>query len=611
MAGESLMQGTAGLRLAAASATLAVAMSLSVSAGVASAQTSAPYFSALPASGATELQTARYGAAAATLPNGEILIAGGESNSGVLQSAELFNPADDTFTALPATGATELQTPRYAGVAATLPNGQVLIAGGLDSGGGVLQSAELFDPATDTFTALPASGELQVPRAGSVAAALPDGQVLIAGGYNSGGGILQSAELFNPATDTFTELSASGSSELQTPRAGAVAASLPDGQVLIAGGEAGSGYLQSAELFNPATDTFSALPASGSTELQVPRAGAVAAPLPDGQVLIAGGGDATDYQQNAELFNPSDDTFTALPATGGTQPTSERVLGVGMALPDGQVLIAGGVDPSGALQTAELYISAPQAAVTGVDFGDQTEGQPSAPQSVVLTNIGGQALTVSNATLGNNGNPGDFAIVADTCLNKTLAFKESCTITARFTPSVAGAESATIDLSDNEPTASTITLSGTGVAPSGSASGGPGVPGTPGTPGRTQASGAGGAANAQSPQSNANQVRLITCQTVIKTVRVHGQKRSVSGQKCTTKLIAGAAGFGTTTAKATLTRHGVIYGTGTALLTRLTLHVLRPLRSGQYTLTLTRQLSHHRVQTYRVLTIEGARAALG
>jgi hypothetical protein len=169
------------------------------------------------------------------------------------------------FTALPAAGSTELQTARYLAAAAPLPDGQVLIAGGTN--GSILQSAELFDPATDTFTP---SGDLQTAREGAVAAPLPDGQVLIAGGHGTSS-YLRSAELFSPASDTFTALPASGATELQTAREDAVAAPLPDGDVLIAGGSPdGSSILQSAELFNPATDTFTALPASGPPSCRPP-----------------------------------------------------------------------------------------------------------------------------------------------------------------------------------------------------------------------------------------------------------------------------------------------------------------------------------------------------
>ncbi len=120
-----------------------------------------PYFTMLPESGATELQSARFGAVAAGLSDGRVLIAGGaDGGSGALQSAELFNPTTDTFTELPPSGATELQSAREGAVAATLPDGDVLITGGWN--GSDLRSAELFDPATGTFTLLPESGETEL-----------------------------------------------------------------------------------------------------------------------------------------------------------------------------------------------------------------------------------------------------------------------------------------------------------------------------------------------------------------------------------------------------------------------------------------------------------------
>ena len=367
--------------------------------------------------------------------------------------------------------------------------------------------------------------------------------------------------------------------------------------MLIAGGGDNSGDdFQSAELFNPATDAFTALPASGNTKLQTARAGAVAATLPDGQVLIAGGGDSSgDAFQSAELFNPASDTFSALPASGTTELQTARAEAVAAALPDGQVLITGGFNLAGMQQSAELYNSTPEAATTGGDFGDQTVGQPSAVQSLVVTNVGAQALTVSGAALDAAGNPGDFALIGDGCAGRTLALKQSCTITARFTPSAAGSRQATIDLSDNEPTEGTIGLSGTGVAPSTSPTGPPGVSGVAVTvvTGRTGSQGASG---------NPRQIELVICRTVTHTARLHGKTHKVTQQRCTTTLVSGTA-FTATAAKATLIRHGVIFATGTARLTRLTLHAGRPVRPGEYMLTLTRQLGHRRLQTHQEITI--------
>ena len=92
----------------------------------------------------------RHEAVAATLRNGDVLIAGGYDNSRMLSSAEVFRPSAGTFTALPQ----QMTVARLGAVAAPLPNGEVLIAGG-ENGIVGLTSAEVFDPRTGTFTALP------------------------------------------------------------------------------------------------------------------------------------------------------------------------------------------------------------------------------------------------------------------------------------------------------------------------------------------------------------------------------------------------------------------------------------------------------------------------
>jgi hypothetical protein len=597
------------IRLTATLLGVVVAVALGP-AGPAWASGSAPYFTALPASGTTELQAARSDAVAAMLPNGQVLIAGP-------QTAELFNPATTAFTALPASGNSELQTARNWAVAARLPNGQILIAGGSATATPTyLQSAELFDPASDTFTALPASSstELQTARSGAVAAPLPNGKVLIAGGWN--GSFLQSAELFDPANNTFTALAASGNTELQTAREWAVASPLPNGQVLIAGGTNNNGSgpaLASAELFDPATNTFTALPASGNTELQTPRYGAVAAPLPGGQVLIAGGVNGTigSYLQSAELFDPASDTFTALPASGSTELQTARLWGVAAPMTNGQLLIAGGNNGGPSLQSAELVSSAPQAGVAGGDFGALAVNQPSPVSGIVVSNIGAQALSMWGLSLGG-ANAADFVVTANACSGRTLAFSQSCTISVRLTPSSAGVRTATIALSDNEPSASTIPLTGTGVAgasgPPGTdgtngtngtngapgATGAAGPPGTNGVPGATGAAGppgtngVAGATGAAGPPGPAGKVELVTCKSVTTGTGKH--KRTV--QKCTTKLTSSPVKFTAATAdrRASLSRAGVIYASGYTRRTRVGLQTslvaARKLARGRYTLTL-------------------------
>src|ERR1051326_6950113 len=135
-----------------------------------------------------------------------------------------------------------LATPRDAHTATLLPNGQVLVAGGFDATGTTSESAELYDPVTGRWTA---TGSMATARASHTATLLPNGQVLVAGGFYAGG----SAELYDPATGQWT-----ATRMMKTYHAQDTATLLPNGKVLVAGGVFGNGSLSpSAELYDPAT----------------------------------------------------------------------------------------------------------------------------------------------------------------------------------------------------------------------------------------------------------------------------------------------------------------------------------------------------------------------
>ncbi len=462
-------------------------------------------------------------------------------------------------------GVGSLAGPRQSAAAAPLPNGEVLIVDGFNgTGPGNLSTAEVFNPATDSFTTLSAS--TPVGLYAPAAAPLPNGEVLIAGGENSSSVFQNTAELFNPVTDSFSSVTGT----MATARAAEVAAPLPNGDVLVAGGYNGS-FLSTAEVYDPATGTFST---TGS--MTVARAYAVAAPLPNGDVLIAGGANLSGVLSSAEVYDPATITFTALAAS----MTAARESAVAAPLPNGQVLIAGGYNSSGALSSAELFESAPQASAAGGDFGDQTVGEASPAEPLTITNIGAQELSISAATLGG-ASPGEFAITADACAGQALAFGQSCVISVQFTPSATGVQSASITLADNEQTSATIALSGTGVAANSGPAGPAGLTGSTGPAGPAGPAGKTGPTGKTGP---AGRIELVTCRAVTITVTRDGKKHRISRRKCTTRLVSGRITFTTAQARAMLARSGVVYATGMADRTRLVLHARRAIHPGRYTL---------------------------
>ncbi len=435
---------------------------LSVAANAAAAPTS--YFTQ---KSIDALASGRSNSSVASLPNGHVLIAGG-LNGLPLNTSLDFNPS----TGSSSPGATLLSA-RYGAVAAPLPDGGVLIAGGTD-GSNYLNSAEIYD-----LSAFNGTGSMSVDRYNPAAAPLPDGRVLIAGGYD-GFGYLGSAETFDPATGNF---SSAGLGAMSTARYGAAAAPLSDGRVLIAGGRSTGGPLNSAEVFDPATGNFSS---AGLGTMMAPRAGPAAATLPDGRVLIAGGFDGVGFLDSAEVFDPATGNFSS--AGVGTM-TVARSNAAAATLPDGRVLIVGGENGVSFLKSMETFVPAPEPSSRGLDFGAATTGQSAGVRSLRVVNLGAQTLRSATASLAGAA-ADEYAIVADGCAGTQLHYREDCEIDIRFTPSVSGSRDAAVSFPSNATdTPVSFPLSGVGVAPDSGPPGPPGGPGSPGTPGTPGAPG--------------------------------------------------------------------------------------------------------------------------
>ena len=232
---------------------------------------------------------------------------------------------------------------RASHTATVLPDGKVLITGGFKKGpDGHSQiyslTAELFDPKSESF--LP-TGDMNVRRAGHTATLLPSGKVLIAGGFTENG-MTASAELYDPSSQIFVLVGT-----MSVARGGSTATLLPTGEVLIAGG-GDVVATASADLFHPATNQFS--PTGAMT---TPRLAHTATLLPNGKVLVLGGGSSHAALSSAEVYDPATGAFT--PAGPMKLPRCKHAA---ILLKDGHTLIVGGSDErdwQGKYSSAEIY----------------------------------------------------------------------------------------------------------------------------------------------------------------------------------------------------------------------------------------------------------------
>jgi Galactose oxidase, central domain len=243
------------------------------------------------------MEIARESHTATLLNSGKILVTGGMDNSGnALATAELYDPNTGSFTA---TGT--METGRAGHTATLLSDGRVLVTGGMGiskagncaSCLGSLATAELFDPTAESFTA---TGTMGTARSRHTATLISGGEVLVTGGIDGFGFALPSAEMFDLAGGAFTAIAIS----METGRESHTATLGKDGTVLVAGGATlvpvscgincitlAPVSLSQCELFNPATQTFTA-----TRDLGTARFLHTATLLSDGSVLVTGGADS-------------------------------------------------------------------------------------------------------------------------------------------------------------------------------------------------------------------------------------------------------------------------------------------------------------------------------
>ena len=298
------------------------------------------------------LNVARFDHTATLLQDGRVLAAGGYGpaippSNGALNSAELYDPATGTWTVTQQT----LVTGRGDHTATLLASGKVLVAGGVASNGQDALYGELYDPATDMWSNT--TGGLVTPRSYHSATLLQDGRVLLVGGVNANSNVLSRAEIYDPTAGTWT-----ATASLTHLRYSHTATLLSNGSVLVVGGFDGSSAVTSAEIFNPTSGTWAttgSLTAARFLHTATLLTNATCLAAKNCQVLVAGGLNSNGEVSRSELFDPTSGTWSPTSNLGVARFGHIATL-MTSGLFSGQVMVMGGANASSAnLSSAELY----------------------------------------------------------------------------------------------------------------------------------------------------------------------------------------------------------------------------------------------------------------
>lgn len=320
---------------------------------------------------------------AALQPTGEVLV-WDAWELGATPSARLWNPLTEAFVAVP----NSLAAIFCAGQA-VLGDGRLLVVGGHNGADIGIVDTTVFDPISRTWSR---AASMAYARWYPTVLTLPDGRVLALSGNQTETLYATVPEVYDPATNTWAELTGADLLLPTYPQAHVA----PDGRVFVAGSEGQAPRSRLLDLASQTWTTLGGAPSNGVTVMYAPgkvlmtgggdpavsqafvidlnqpsptwRAVAPMAYarnfhnhtiLPDGTVLVTGGGASASLVATsggvlaAELWDPTTETFTTL----ASMQVPRLYHSIGLLLPDGRVLVAGGGRTAPAIDypSAEIY----------------------------------------------------------------------------------------------------------------------------------------------------------------------------------------------------------------------------------------------------------------
>jgi len=241
------------------------------------------------------LSEARWYPTNVQLPGGETLIFGGQKNSSTpSKTVDLYDPAINRISRLPASATRKVGLyPRLH----LMPDAKLLWTN--SSSGVDTKTTTVFNPTSSSWSSV-AAMNFGTRHTGSSVLLPGLSRVLVTGGYNSARGTTPTAEILDYSAPTprwrYT-------SPMSNPRRDANAVVLPDGKVLVVGGGRGPGKYQSPvlvpELFDPSSETWTVMASQKAPRMYH----STAVLLPDGRVLSAGQ-DRGSYQLTGEVYSP-------------------------------------------------------------------------------------------------------------------------------------------------------------------------------------------------------------------------------------------------------------------------------------------------------------------